>query len=156
MASAKAALKPPWYYFVVTIEELTSRLTRALQTRPEVRLAFLFGSSVSRGVSTARDIDIAVAFTRSLTLLEQGALASQLEQVIEREVDLIDLDQASTLLRWEIVRGGIPLFSRDREDLLEFRARVPLEYFDLQPFLEREAAGMRRALKESAWSSSKS
>jgi predicted nucleotidyltransferase len=140
----------------VTIEELTSRLTRVLRTRPEVRLAFLFGSSVSRGVDAARDIDIAVAFTRSLTLLEQGAMASQLEQVTDREVDLIDLDQASTLLRWEVVRCGIPLFAREHGDLVEFRARVPLEYFDLQPFLEREAAGLRRALKESGWSSSKS
>lgn len=140
----------------MTIEELTSRLTRALQTRPEVRLAFLFGSSVSRGVDAARDIDVAVAFTRSLSLLEQGAMAAQLEQVTEREVDLIDLDQASTLLRWEIVRGGVPLYARDPGDLVEFRARVPLEYFDLEPFLEREAAGLRRALKGTAWSSSKS
>lgn len=140
----------------MTIEELTSRLTRVLRTRTDVRLAFLFGSSVSRGLDVARDVDVAVAFTRSLTLLQRGALALQLEKVTERAVDLIDLDEASTLLRWEIVRGGTPLFAREEGDLLEFRARVPLEYFDLQPFLEREAAGLRRALKESTWSSSKS
>lgn len=136
--------------------ELTSRLTRALRAHPEVRLAFLFGSSVSRGVDAARDVDVAVAFTHSLTLLEQGTIATELEEITEREVDLIDLDEASTLLRWEVVRGGIPLLAKDETDLVELRARVPLEYFDLEPFLEREAAGMRRALEEARWSSSKS
>jgi uncharacterized protein len=140
----------------VTIEELSSRLTRALAARSEVRLAFLFGSSVSRGVDGAEDVDVAVGFTRPLGLLEQGTLATALEQVAEREVDLVDLDDASTLLRWEVVRTGIPLFARDRAELVEFRARVPLEYFDLEPFLEREAAGLRRALQEAKWSSSKS
>jgi predicted nucleotidyltransferase len=132
----------------VTIEDLTSRLGQTLQARPEVRLAFLFGSAVSRGLDSAKDVDVAAAFTHPLTLLEQGTLATQLEQVTEREVDLIDLDATSTLLRWEVARGGVVLFARDHAELVEFRARVPLEYFDLEPFLVREAAGLRRALEE--------
>lgn len=140
----------------MTLEDLTSRLTQALQARPEVRFAFLFGSSVSRGADLARDVDVAVVFARTLTLLEQGAIANQLERVVEREVDLVDLDAASTLLRWEVVRTGIVLFAQDRAELVAFRARVPLEYFDLEPFLVREAAGLRRALEQSQWSSSRS
>jgi uncharacterized protein len=140
----------------VTLEDLASRLTRALEARPEVRLAFLFGSSVLRGVDAAEDIDVAAVFMRPLSLFEQGALATRLEEVAEREVDLVDLDQASTLLRWEVVRAGIPLFARDRAELVEFLARVPIEYFDLEPFLDREAAGLRRALEQARWSSSKS
>ncbi len=140
----------------MTIEELTSRLGRALQARPEVRLAFLFGSSVSRGLDSAKDVDVASAFAGPLTLLEQGTIATQLEQVAEREIDLIDLDATSTLLRWEVARSGVVLFARDHAELVEFRARVPLEYFDLEPFLVREAAGLRLALEETRWSSSKS
>lgn len=140
----------------MTIEELTSRLGRALQALSQVRLAFLFGSTVSKGPDSANDIDVAVAFTRPLTLLEQGTIATQLEQVTEREIDLVDLDATSTLLRWEVARGGVVLFARDHADLVEFRARVPLEYFDLEPFLVREAAGLRRALEEPPWPSSKS
>jgi len=123
---------------------------------PEVRFALLFGSTVLKGFDSARDVDVAVAFTRPLSLLEQGTIATQLEQVAEREVDLVDLDATSTLLRWEVARGGVVLFARDRAELVEFRARVPIEYFDLEPFLVREAAGLRRALQETPWSSSKS
>jgi predicted nucleotidyltransferase len=140
----------------VSIEELTSRLTRALQARPEVRLAFLFGSSVSRGVDAAKDVDVAVAFTRSLGLLEQGRIATQLARAAEREIDLVDLDEAPTLLRWQVVRNGIALFARDPAELVALRARVSLEYFDLEPFLEREAAGLRQALEKARWSRSTS
>ena len=140
----------------MTLDEVTARLGGALKARTEVRLAFLFGSSVSRGVESADDLDLAVVFTRPLALLEQCQLATQLEEAAGREVDLIDLDSASTLLRWEVVRTGIPVFVRDAAALVDFRARVPLEYFDLLPFLEREAAGLREVLERSRWSSSKS
>lgn len=140
----------------MTVEELTGQLITALQGRPEVRLAFLFGSAATRGPDVARDIDVAVAFAQPLSLLQQCALCAQLEQVVGREIDLVDLDRASTLLRWEVVRSGIVLMAPDRCDLVDFRARVPIEYFDLQPYLEREADGLRRALEKSAWSASTS
>jgi predicted nucleotidyltransferase len=140
----------------VTIEELTRRLGRALQGRPEVRLAFLFGSSVTKGLNAANDVDIAVVFAHSVSLLDQCEISARLEEIAGREVDLIDLDDASTLLRWEVVRSGIVLWSKDSRDLADFRARVPIEYFDLQPFLEREAEGLRRVLEPSRWSNSTS
>lgn len=140
----------------MTIEELASRLGSALQGKPEVRLAFLFGSSVTKGLDAAHDVDVAVAFSHSVSLLDQCELGARLEEIVGREVDLVDLDEASTLLRWEVARSGIVLWARDRRELADFRARVPLEYFDLQPFLEREAAGLRKVLERSRWSSSTS
>jgi predicted nucleotidyltransferase len=138
----------------MTIEALTRALGQALQGRPEVRLALLFGSSVTRGLERARDIDIAVSFTRPMSLMEQCHFGESLEKVAGREVDLIDLDSASTLLRSEVARHGVVLWTRARRDLIEFRARVPLEFFDLQPFREHQAKGLRRALEASRWSSS--
>jgi predicted nucleotidyltransferase len=136
----------------VTIEELTQELGQAL--RPEVRLALLFGSSVTRGLESAHDIDIAVAFTRSISLMDQCHLGQHLEGIAGREVDLIDLDSASTLLRSEVARHGVVLWTRDRRDLIDFRARAPLEFFDLQPYRDRQAEGLRRVLEASRWSTS--
>ena len=108
------------------------------------------GSTAAAGISASRP-DAAAAPLRRLCLLQQCALCAQLEQIVRREIDLVDLDTASTLLRWEVVRSGILLAARDRRDLVDFRARVPLEYFDLHPYLEREADGLRRALEKSQW-----
>jgi predicted nucleotidyltransferase len=70
----------------VTIDELTRGLGQALQVqgRPEVRLALLFGSSVTRGLESARDIDIAVAFTRPISLMDQCHLGEHLEGIAGR------------------------------------------------------------------------
>jgi uncharacterized protein len=138
----------------VTIEALIQGLGQALQGRPEVRLAFLFGSTVTRGLESARDLDVAVAFTRTISLMEQCQLGEHLEEVAGREVDLVDLDCASTLLRSEVARHGVVLWTRDRRDLIEFRARAPLEFFDLQPYREHQSEGLRRVLEASRWSSS--
>ncbi len=121
-----------------------------------MRLALLFGSSVTRGLENARDLDVAVAFMRSVSLMEQCRLGEHLEKVAGREIDLVDLDSASTLLRAEVARHGVFLWARDRRDLVDFRARAPLEFFDLQPYREREAEGLRRILEAARWSSSTS
>lgn len=92
-------------------------------------------------------MDVAISFARPISLLAQTELAARLEAIVGREIDLVDLDAASTVLRWEVARQGIPIWAKEPGDVVEFRARVPLEYFDLQPFLEREAAGLRRVLE---------
>src|SRR5687767_988703 len=110
----------------MTTAELLERLTTVLARHPETRFAVLFGSAVTRGFDAARDVDVAVGFTRTPTWMERSRLAGELEDAIGREVDLVDLDEASTLLRWEVVRTGLPIAVGDAEALTRFRARVPL------------------------------
>src|SRR5262249_46825000 len=111
-----------------------------------IRFAVLFGSCVTRGPEAAHDVDVALAFSRAPSLIEVATLALELECSAGKPVDVIDVDEASTLLRWEIVRTGRDLLARDAGALLAFRARVPIEHADLRPYLDREAAGLRRVL----------
>ena len=131
---------------MVTVAELVAQLREVLDRRCDVRFALLFGSTTVRGFDLARDIDLAISTTSSLSLFELGALADELERVIGKPVDLVDVDDASTLLRWEIVRSGLAVLAPDAEALHELRARVPVEYADLRPLLDREAAGLDRVL----------
>ncbi len=126
--------------------DIEAKLREVLAGWPAVRFALLFGSVVRRSPESARDVDVAVSFAGPQSWLELGRLESELERSIGRAVDLVDLDQATTLLRWEVARDGRVLCSRDELALLEFRARAPLEYFDLKPHLERQGRGLRRAL----------
>jgi predicted nucleotidyltransferase len=126
--------------------DIEAGLRRVLESRSEVRFALLFGSVVARGPDEARDVDVGAAFRAPLSLMELGRLEGDLEREIGRTVDLVDLDQATTLLRWDVARTGRLLCSSDPLALLEFKARVPIEFFDLQPHRERQASGLRRAL----------
>jgi predicted nucleotidyltransferase len=132
---------------VQRIADLEADLRRVLGRRPEVRFALLFGSVVTRGPDAARDVDVGAAFRATPSLMELGRLEGELERAIGRAVDLIDLDQATTLLRWEVARTGRVLCSPDPVALLEFQARVPIEFFDLEPHRERQASGLKRALR---------
>lgn len=128
------------------MENLEERLRAVLDRHPEIRFALLFGSAATRGWTSARDVDVAVSFSRSVSLLERARLALELEAVVDREVDVVDIDEATTLLRWEVVRAGRALLVRDKDALLELWARVPIEYADLRPHLDRQAAGLRKAM----------
>ncbi|HEY3358997.1 MAG TPA: nucleotidyltransferase domain-containing protein [Polyangia bacterium] len=128
------------------LAEIEAGLRRVLAGREDVRFALLFGSVVTRGPEAARDVDVGAAFTVPPSLWELGRLETELERAIGRPVDLVDLDHSSTLLRWEVLRVGRVLCQRDAAGLVAFRARVPLEFFDLKPFLERQAQGLRRVL----------
>ncbi len=136
----------------MNLEQVSGLLAPVLTAHPEVRFAALFGSAVRRGPVHARDIDVAVGFRRSLSLMERGALMAALERAVGKEVDLVDVDEASTMLLWDVVREGVLLTAPDRDAWLNFRARVPIEYADLRPYFDRESEGQRRALARTTWS----
>ena len=86
-------------------DALIDALRTVLATRPLVRLALLFGSH-ARGQATARsDVDLAV-LARGVDRLE---LAAALSLAVDREVDVIDLNEATIPMREELVRDAVVL-----------------------------------------------
>jgi uncharacterized protein len=130
----------------VSLPELLSRLGNALHGRTDIGFAVLFGSALTRSPDLARDVDVACSFSRPLSLLELGGLEGELEQALGQTVDLVDLDSASTLFRWEVLRTGQLILARDRDAWVTFQVRVQFEWDDLRPYFEREVAGLRRRL----------
>jgi predicted nucleotidyltransferase len=135
--------------------EFMAAMRSVLEAREGLRFALLFGSA-TRGLAGARDVDVAVSFTASPGLMELARLGDDLERAVGRQVDVVDIDHATTLLRWEVVKVALPILVRDRDAWLELLARVPIEYADLRPYLERESRGLHRALQETRWSGSTS
>ena len=140
----------------MTLETIEAGIREILGRRGNARFALLFGSLLIRGPYQAGDVDVAVAFARPVSLLELAGLAGEIEDALGRDVDVIDLNAANTLLRWEVLRTGRVVVAADPEALADFRAHLPLEYFDLEPHLERQGAGLRRAVLGAGWSASTS
>jgi predicted nucleotidyltransferase len=139
----------------MTLDELSKALHDALMNRSDIRLAVLFGSAV-RDPERARDFDLAVSFRSPVSLFELGELEGQLEVALGKvkEVDLVDLDQGSTLLRREVAQTGRLVFAGDPDAWGSFHSRAAMEWDDLQPFFERESEGLRQALSGVRWSGS--
>src|SRR5689334_11483357 len=97
---------------VAGVSELFEEVRRVLQAGPPLRLAVLFGSFAKQRARADSDLDIAILpRDDSLPLHAELDLAAQLSLRTRREVDLVRLDQATMLLRWEVAKDGILLIS---------------------------------------------
>jgi predicted nucleotidyltransferase len=108
----------------------------ALRANPDVTLAAVFGSSARGAASRSSDLDIGVEGVPSSRL---PALAVTLSRLAGREVDLIQLETAPPLLRFEIARDGVLLAERTEGRWPAFQARAMVDWWDWAPTARRFA-----------------
>ena len=125
-------------------------LLEALEPWPGVRLAVLFGSAARGQSGPGSDLDVGV-------LLEPGqesaaALEVALARATGRRLDLVRLDAAPPLLRFEIARDGRVLVERAPHAWGDFRARAMTDWWDWAPtarlFHTAAASRLRAALAD--------
>jgi uncharacterized protein len=128
---------------------LLEKLRETLQAFPAVRLAAAFGS-VARSSEHARsDVDLGLLLDPDTRELRQK-IEADLGRAAGREVDLVFLDTAPPLLRFEIASDGVLLLARDRDDWVDFRARAMIDWWDWAPTARLINDAAIRRLREKA------
>jgi predicted nucleotidyltransferase len=124
-------------------------LRRALSEGAALRLAIVFGSAAEDRARPDSDVDVGILpCDPDLPLHAELELQARLEVACGRPVDLVRLDRASTLLKWEVARRGVLIFGRSRLEYVRFVASAALEYAELSPNLSRAGALFRQRLIE--------
>jgi predicted nucleotidyltransferase len=77
---------------------------------PKVQLIYLFGSMASNKQNSQSDIDIAILCEGKLDAIKRWDFASVLADKLGREVDLVDLNRASTVMQHQITWNGTCLY----------------------------------------------
>jgi predicted nucleotidyltransferase len=122
-------------------------IVAALHSGPPLRLAILFGSTAKGTQRGDSDIDIGIIpEDPEMSLAEELTLQTEMSRVSGRQVDLVRLDRASTILRWQVVRYGRPLFEAEPFAMARFTADAIAEYLDFAPAFEHAAEDFRRVL----------
>jgi predicted nucleotidyltransferase len=138
-------VRPACYGFeVASIEEL---LRERLMARPDVELAILFGSAARGELRPASDVDLGLR----LRCKDRGArhqLLADLERLVHRTLDVVDLDEAPPQLRFEIARDGKLVVERDEGAWSAFRARAFVDWWDFAPIARRVNQAALRRLQE--------
>ncbi|MEA3308080.1 MAG: nucleotidyltransferase domain-containing protein [Chloroflexota bacterium] len=112
-------------------------LLRTLEQTPQVIAAWVFGSAQTGCVRPGSDLDISVLFSRPPTLDTLVTLRADLQAALRiEEIDLVTLNRASPITRFEAVSGR-PIFCRDRARRAEFVSLTAREYEDAMAFLRR-------------------
>jgi predicted nucleotidyltransferase len=130
-----------------------SEIVAYFNDQPEVLLAYIFGSAVTGGVTSMSDVDLAVQVRPdpdALSLLQrQLALSRDLAAFsAEREIDVVLLNRASPLLRYEVAERGLLIFERRASDGVSFEARARQRFFDLKPMLDFHSAAVLQRIEE--------
>jgi uncharacterized protein len=87
----------------MSTSDLASRIRRALAGRADVRVAVLFGSEARGTAGPGSDVDVAVD-APGVDLLDLGAM---LAIELDREVDVVALEEATIPLLEQLVREGL-------------------------------------------------
>jgi uncharacterized protein len=92
---------------------------------------YLFGSAVSGEIMPDSDVDLGILLTEKM---DSGALwniAQEIASVLNRDVDLIDLLSASTVMQYEILTSGTRLYCGNADCCNSFDNQVMTAYLDL-------------------------
>lgn len=87
---------------------------------PNLIAIYRFGSAERGAVRPDSDIDLALFSREALPELRRFELAQDLAIQLHRDVDLVDLRSASTVMRMQIISTGTCLTSVDEQARREF------------------------------------
>jgi predicted nucleotidyltransferase len=97
---------------MVTQDQI-DRIVQFLDRRFGVDTLWLYGSEAQGTANPNSDVDLAALFRRRPEPLEVFDARTDLEEILHREVDLVDLDQTSPILGMQVLKHGRLLVDRN-------------------------------------------
>lgn len=107
-------------------------ITEFLKDRiPGIIAIYIFGSMADNSATQESDIDIAFLTFQKISAVEKWKIQEELASKLNQDVDLIDLKDATTILRTEVVEKGKLIFSGDSYQVNHFEMITYSMYADL-------------------------
>ncbi len=103
-----------------------------LERRFGLEALLVFGSEARGEARADSDVDLAALFRERPTAVALLEATADLERLLGRGVDLVDLAAASPILARQILRDGRCSFGAKARALAEFSAILPSRYADLK------------------------
>lgn len=121
---------------------------KVLGQEGNVELAFLFGSEGRGSARKESDVDIAILLKRLPMPEKRLALrlgfSEKLNKIFGKEVDVVILNTAGSILKYQVTRHGKVLFERRKGLAKKFRINALKEYFDFLPTFNFHYERLRR------------
>lgn len=129
--------------------DLLSEIRRYLTHRHDVLLAFVYGSAASGKLRPNSDVDLALCSDAPFSVEQRISIASDLEHLICRPIDLLDLYTAEGLILYQALIHGIAV--KKDPSLWEHYVRKALFFHaDLMPYISQSRSRkIQRFINES-------
>jgi predicted nucleotidyltransferase len=117
-----------------------------LDTRFGLDVLYVFGSTATETASADSDVDLAALFARPVPAAARLGVLGDLASVLGRDVDLVDLDDASPIVAMQVLRHGRIVHEADRRRRVAFEAATPGRYEDLVRIRQPQVDALLRRL----------
>ena len=108
--------------------------------RKEVAAVYLYGSQARGDAKKSSDIDLAVLVTDKRKYhgfgIPQVVFAQDLSKLLDKKVEVQDLDACSAEFAHRVLSEGKLLVSNNEKERIKFQMKITREYFDLKPLLD--------------------
>ena len=116
---------------VLESSQIVKSLKIFFNMKRDILLAFLFGSFASKRIRRSSDVDIGILFKTVPDMDAINDVAEELSLILRREIDLVILNQASPVLKMQILKNGILLYASKRKRFYQFFTDTVNQYDDL-------------------------
>jgi uncharacterized protein len=125
-------------------DRLIFKLREYLETKEEVVMAFFFGSWAKNQEGLESDLDVGVYFRPKTETLEwqsdsyyesEKKIWMELEQIADREIDLLVLNRAPATVADAVLRG-IPIVIKNQNLYMDYLLRITSEAIDFRACVE--------------------
>ena len=116
---------------------LYDQVTKKLMEDRHILFAYLFGSFAQDTQRSDSDIDVAIYCDVIPSEMGQLDLAAHLMNITGRKVDLVVLNQAPPLLKFQVIKKGKILFDRSGDLHTHFCVQTLFEMDDIRLLLRR-------------------
>lgn len=112
----------------------TGKIESFFEGKKGVVAVYLFGSSAKKTKPVPEDVDIAVLFQRGSVpdFQEQIEMQEELVSLLKKEVDLVVLNRANPILKFQVLQHGRLIANADPSQLNLFVVRTLMEYDDIK------------------------
>jgi predicted nucleotidyltransferase len=129
---------------ILSIEEIRERLVPLFKER-DLRLILLFGSALTGAVHKKSDIDLAFLFDSPMDIV---SITNNVIRLLHTDsVDVIDLKQASPLLKYSVAQKGRPLYEKSPGIFNEFYSLAFRMYVDTRKLRDARTRGIKYFLE---------
>ena len=112
-------------------ENLINKIKEYLLKNENVIAIILFGSYARKTENVNSDIDIAIKLNKEISKKELFQLKLNLEDLVSKDVDLLNLDEIADGIRYEILINGETLYARNEFYFELYKLQMYREYLEL-------------------------
>ncbi|RME91424.1 MAG: nucleotidyltransferase domain-containing protein [Candidatus Hydrogenedentota bacterium] len=127
---------------------LIKKLERFFEGQPEIKIAILYGSYAKGNPHAKSDVDIGVASRKTLSTEEKLNLIGELEQVIGKNIDLVDILGPSRFVVWQMLRYGVVVKKSDEKLWQRIYLRTVHWLMDVYPIIQKVQDLRKKAFLE--------